>query len=357
MAPVTVAVSLFQGRRSRTPTAVQLFVTDDMNSLAAFKSEIAAKTGNIVHLSYRGQPISEAAKVYHFAPAAAHVLRFSANLVKARQDYANSFQIFVKELTSRTHAFSISASETVGSLKSMIEEQQGTPTDQQRLIFAGKQLEDSRMLYDYNIQEGSMLHMVLRLRGGGPTSFVDVTNNSALQAVNFSFEAPSWRVCKPGLNVEGKCANAACGAFRKMVIDPKGMVSWSLIADQAHCPRCRKQFQPITCGFFDCVWAFDGRKAGRAGAIEDVEGSWKPASNEQYHRFQEDNNQANWHMLVLSAKVAPQEPRSGICPICWVSLKDAKHTTSCGHCFHAKCLALWKEAQPQAGCPLCRRAL
>ena len=140
-------------------------------------------------------------------------------------------------------------------------------------------------------------------------------------------------------------------------MQPKGMVSWSLIADRAQFPKCTQQIQPITCGFFDRVWAFDGRKVGKAGAIESVEGSWKAASDKQYHRFQEDNNQANWHMLVLSTKGAPGESPSSICPVCWVSCEDAKHTTSCGHCFHPKCLALWKEAQPNAGCPLCGLAL
>ncbi|KAA6389595.1 MAG: putative ubiquitin 4 [Streblomastix strix] len=158
-------------------------------------------------------------------------------------------QIFIKKIKNKAFAVNIDNEEPVLELKKKITQKLGIETNEQRLIFAGKELEDEKDLQEYDIQTNSTVQLELRLIGGlPPKRFVNVEGTDSLIRAAYSEKAAEWLFPLPGLTILGECKSIICKAKGKEVLFNAGFTDFDLQLSQAFCPQCKNDIQPITPG-------------------------------------------------------------------------------------------------------------
>ncbi|CAI5739944.1 unnamed protein product [Peronospora destructor] len=336
-----------------------------------------SSNGNILrevnHLMLHGVRVNNNYPLDHIIPelAGSSPRLVATAQIRVKGRHATAMTLFVVTLSGKTITVNCLSTDTVKYVKMKIEDKESITPEAQRLVYAGKPLKDQVALSSYNIKGESTLHLSLRICGGSigrnPAfrTFVDVSNGSLITALEFSPKAPEWRLVSKGMNIEGRCKNPECSAYRKMIIDRKKFVPFNLIRDDnIQCPMCCCKVKPITCGFYDCAWRFEGV----TGSVNlSICSQWNDASGEVYHRFDSDaaNGSVEWASLLILAKPRQEVPSafksSDTCTICWSPLSSPTKclTPHCGHTFHRECSKEWtkwcKHYKTQPSCPICRR--
>lgn len=330
MVQLAVAVGLISKSGRDHCTGIRVFEADEhcpledaqLKFVTQLKRQLQCQT---CYLLYRGCAISSfpgQMTLKDCCPASTNCIRFTANYCMDKGS-----RLTVSTLDHHRWSFRVNLSAvTILDLQLLVEASKGVPTYAQHLIHhndsrAPDVMTDDRSLSWHGVCKDDVLHLTDPPVSTPRNYILDVTSTLARSSIGASIAGPEWRICRQGLNVEGRCVNRICRAFQRLVIHPHvhssnpfhhmaasptymGLVHPSSI--QPHCPVCRKDFTAEKYGFTDCIWAYDSRQHGRNWQMEDVCSKWQYVPEDQYQRFQ--LNTREWHNLTFIVRPPPSTP-------------------------------------------------
>ncbi|CDS12466.1 hypothetical protein LRAMOSA04660 [Lichtheimia ramosa] len=245
------------------------------------------------------------------------------------------------------YQMAVSSANTGEDIKWKIHQKLGIGYDEQLLIFNGQVITNDRLV-DYGIQDGVTLHVMPKLRGGlqmvpksrGSGSLFADLENTSMDQVGFSDDAPDGRVVCKGMNIEADCKCTS----KYRVICMIGYGLYELNQDVLHCPVCHSQdVDPVTVGFHQCEYRTHGIRANGTQYSCD----WITIDNGDYNLLNA-KKQCEWERLVIQTRPLEQDYDKELCVICLEALGDDYMIYECKHRFHDECISKW-----HGDCPIC----
>jgi len=297
--------------------------------------------------------------------------------------------IYIRSLTGRDIKLEVNTSYLVYLVKLLVQNLDGLPHDQQRLIYGGQNMENHKTLADYKVSGGSTLHLVLRLRGGGCGEFIDLTKTEKRSKSDWADTAPPWRMATQGLGIVGKCKNFLCEAWDDQVLYNHGLQTFTLasLSNQVKCPMCEHHISAKSLTLNNCCWRFEGIKMSDPTVL--IQTEWESIGDHIIHYDEHLTGNAAWKFLQveirkciegksfqLEKEFIVQEkdyvdekynnkvdayfeknavvlPDVTFCVICLSHsvVTDKLTRLGCSHIFHSKCIAEWMKRSKR--CPCC----